>query len=118
MGQGGLWAPTAATTTVLIGIGHFLYQTTHGPSLAAIQNALAPQMRAQAVAFLFFFVNMIGLGLGPVLVGYVSDQAAPQFGDRSLSVALSVAMLGLLGAAIGYLIATRAVHAAAHADHP
>jgi MFS family permease len=115
---GGLWAPTATTTTVLIGIGHFLYQTSHGPSLAAIQNALAPQMRAQAVAFLFFFVNMIGLGLGPVLVGYVSDLAAPQFGDRSLSVALSVAMLGLLGAVLGYLIATRTMHAAAHADNP
>ena len=98
---GALAAPSVPMATALFGIGLFLYQANTGPSLALVQNFIEPQMRAQAVAVLFFCTNMIGLGLGPVVVGYISDVMSKQYSNQSLSVALAIVMLGLLGGSAG-----------------
>ncbi|CAN5562621.1 MFS transporter [soil metagenome] len=43
------------------------------PTLVALQNMVDSRMRATA-AFVFFFVTtLVGVGLGPVLLGFVSD---------------------------------------------
>jgi predicted MFS family arabinose efflux permease len=43
------------------------------PTLVAFQNMVGPKMRATA-AFVFFFVTtMVGVGLGPAVIGFVSD---------------------------------------------
>lgn len=44
-----------------------------GPTYAAAQNLAQPAMRATASALLLFTVNLIGLGLGPLLLGLASD---------------------------------------------
>jgi len=44
------------------------------------------------------------------MVGIVSDLTAASFGQRSLSVALSLSMLVLLGAAIFYYLTGKAMH--------
>ena len=53
-----------------------------GPSIAMCQTIVSPSMRAVASAILFFILNMIGLGLGPVLVGVLSDLYLPFFRCR------------------------------------
>ena len=45
-------------------------------------------MRATSSAILFFIINMIGLGLGPFLIGFLSDQLIPTFGADSLRMAM------------------------------
>ena len=40
------------------------------------------------VLVLFFILNIIGLGLGPWLVGILSDTLAPSFGIESLRYAM------------------------------
>jgi hypothetical protein len=51
-------------------------------------------MRALTSAILFLVLNMIGLGLGPLTVGVLSDFYAGYFGDDSLRYAmLTVALL-------------------------
>jgi hypothetical protein len=45
-------------------------------------------MRAMAAAGLLFIVNLIGLGLGPLSIGMLSDALEPQFGVESLRYAL------------------------------
>jgi len=43
------------------------------PTLVALQNMVGARMRATA-AFVFFFVTtLVGIGLGPVVLGFVSD---------------------------------------------
>ncbi|MCW2392691.1 spinster family MFS transporter [Sphingobium sp. B1D7B] len=43
------------------------------PTLVAFQNMVGPRMRATA-AFVFFFVTtLVGVGLGPALIGFISD---------------------------------------------
>ena len=44
-----------------------------GPVQASVQSVAPPQMRATASAILLLTMNLIGLGLGPVLLGVTSD---------------------------------------------
>jgi|ETNmetMinimDraft_12_1059888.scaffolds.fasta_scaffold28960_2 MFS family permease len=96
------WTENQAIATLLFGLGVFCYQVSHGPGLAIVQIVVPPNARAQAAAMVFFFSNLVGLGMGPVLVGYVSDMNAVRYGDASLSIALSSVMLLLLVAIIWY----------------
>ena len=92
-----LWA-----TSILFGLGIFAYSISHGPGLAVVQVVLTSNLRAQGAAFVFFFSNLIGLGIGPVLVGFISDLGQPRFGEASLNLALAVLMLMLIPAGIWY----------------
>jgi hypothetical protein len=47
-----------------------------GPTFAVSHNLVEPRMRASATALLFLPINLIGLGVGPPLVGWLSDQIA------------------------------------------
>jgi len=98
----GLWVADWMIATALIGLGLFLYQLSHGPGLAIVQTVVEPYRRAQAAAFVFFFSNMLGLGLGPLLVGYISDSASAQYGDQSLTVALTASLFILFAASFMY----------------
>ena len=55
------------------------------------------RMRAMSSAVFYLFLNLIGLGLGPLFIGILSDYLNPQFGQESLRWALS---LGLIMCAI------------------
>ena len=59
-----------------------------GPTFAMTQTLAKPAMRALAAAVLLLIINLVGLGLGPYLVGFVSDQLRPTVGDRSIAYAL------------------------------
>lgn len=61
-----------------------------GPALAMMQGMVRPEMRALASAVIMFIGNLIGLGLGPLFVGIVSDIFADSFGARSLSIGLTL----------------------------
>ena len=70
-----------------------------GPAFAMTQGLVPLRMRATAVALLLFVMNMIGQGMGPQLVGILSDVLRPSLGDDSLRWALmSSAITGSLAA--------------------
>ena len=54
------------------------------PGLALVQNLTPPRSRATAAAILLLMYNIVGLGLGPLFVGMLSDFLRPQLGDDSL----------------------------------
>ena len=62
------------------------------PSYAIAQGLARLRMRAMASAIMLFVVNLIGLGLGPTLVGVLSDALEPRAGARSLRYALLCAL--------------------------
>ena len=78
-----------------------------GPTLSTTHALAAPRMRALASAVLFFIINLIGLGLGPTLVGAVSDWLAPTYGADSLRYALVATFLFNLWSAWHYFMAAR-----------
>jgi MFS family permease len=71
---------------ILLGAVNFLQIMWLGPIAASCQDLVLPRMRGTATAIFFLGTNIIGLGLGPYIVGLVSDVA----GD------LRVAMLSVL----------------------
>lgn len=97
-------------TTLAIG---FLFLTTImintylGPSLAISHTLVPPAMRSLTSAVLFFVLNIIGLGLGPLTAGLLSDYYQPYFGENNLRYAmLTVALLGS-PAVLLYILAAR-----------
>ncbi|WP_119680639.1 spinster family MFS transporter [Indioceanicola profundi] len=65
---------------LVLGIPVMMNSLWYGPIYAAVQGLVRPRSRATAVAVLLFLVNMIGLGLGPLSVGLVSDAFAGSMG--------------------------------------
>jgi predicted MFS family arabinose efflux permease len=55
-----------------------------GPTIAITHSLVNAKMRAFASAILFFVLNLIGLGGGPLVIGMLSDYLQPSFGDLSL----------------------------------
>jgi predicted MFS family arabinose efflux permease len=76
----------------------FLSNFYLGPTLALIQTLSPVNMRAVAAAIKMLCLNLIGLGLGPLIVGFLSDLLTPLYGDSSLRIALaSFTLIGLWG---------------------
>ena len=71
----------------------------YGPTYSAVQGLVRPEARAMAAAVLLFFQNLIGLGLGPLAFGMLSDLIKPTFGEESVRwVLYFAAFLGLIPA--------------------
>ena len=69
-----------------------------GPALAMVQTLSPVHMRAVSSAIMMLCLNLIGLGLGPLLVGVLSDMLEPRYGEDALRVALAYfAVVGLWG---------------------
>jgi MFS family permease len=71
----------------------------YGPTYACVQGLVKPEARAMASAVMLFAQNLIGLGLGPLLFGMMSDAFKPMAGDESVRwVLYGAAWLGLIPA--------------------
>lgn len=70
-----------------------------GPCIATCHSLVSPGMRAMASAILYFVLNLIGLGLGPLTVGILSDLFVDAYGDNNLRYAMASALtIGMAGA--------------------
>jgi len=79
-----------------------------GPTFAITQSMVPPRWRAQASSVLLLVLNLIGLGLGPQFVGWLSDLLEPRYGIESLRYALLwTVSLGALWSAFHYLVGAR-----------
>lgn len=81
----------------------------YGTVLAAVQNVVPATLRSTASALFLFINNLIGLGLGSAVLGFISDKLTQQYGAQSLRYALLSGALFYLAAAIFYLMAARRV---------
>ncbi len=80
-----------------------------GPTIAMAHALVGPRYRALSSSVLFFVLNMIGLGLGPLTVGAISDALAPTMGVNSIRWAImTTALAAFLGAGL-YFNAARYV---------
>ncbi len=78
------------------------------PTVAALSQSLVePRMRATVAGLLFLLSNLVGYGLGPIVVGWVSDVLAPTFGDHSLRYAMLSVLAMTAWAALHFFIASR-----------
>jgi predicted MFS family arabinose efflux permease len=79
-----------------------------GPTFAMTQTLVPPAMRSTASAILLFVLNLIGLGLGPVFAGFLSDTLKPEYGEESIRYSLLIlAVAGNIWSAFHYYLASR-----------
>jgi predicted MFS family arabinose efflux permease len=79
-----------------------------GPTFAVTQSLVRPDARALAAAILLFVINAVGLGLGPLFVGALSDALAPCLGVDAIRWASLITAAGATAwAAAHFAIAAR-----------
>ena len=79
-----LWWTQLSGVLITIALASIVGGLGYGPAWAAIQNIAPVSMRATATAVSLFGASLVGGGLGPLLVGIVSDLLYT--GDGALSL--------------------------------
>lgn len=115
---------TAAVATLGIGVWSIFTPSANGalagvvvfaaavvfwfPTVAALtQSLVAPRMRATVAGLLFVLSNLVGYGIGPILVGTISDLLAPALGEHSLRYAMMAVLSLTAWAAVHFFMASR-----------
>lgn len=79
----------------LVVAGNFIF----GPAFALLQRLVVDEMRAITLAVVMLLANLIGMGIGPQIVGIVSDALMPFVGRDSLRYAMmSMSLVALIAA--------------------
>jgi MFS family permease len=85
-----------------------LGSTYLGPTFALTQTMVPARWRSQASAVLLLVLNLIGLGLGPQFVGWLSDTFSPEYGVESVRYALVwTTSIGALWSTVHYMLSAR-----------
>jgi MFS family permease len=89
----GLLSPSPALAWFLLLIPNALNILWLGPVTTAVQHLVPAPMRATASASFLLINNLIGLGVGPMLIGFLSDQFKARLGTEALRYA-AVSVVG------------------------
>jgi len=95
----GYWADDWRIAVALLILPTILNSAYYGPAYGCVQGLVRPEARAIAASLVVFGQNLIGLGMGPLLFGMLSDWLQPMAGDESVRwVLYGAAWLGLIPA--------------------
>jgi len=95
----GYWAEDWRIAVALLILPTILNSAYYGPAYGCVQGLVRPEARAIAASLVVFGQNLIGLGMGPLLFGVLSDWLQPMAGDDSVRwVLYGAAWLGLIPA--------------------
>ena len=98
----GLLAPSLAVAWPILLVPNALNILWLGPVTTAVQHLVPQRMRATASACFLLINNLIGLGVGPLLIGGLSDALKQSYGAESLRYA-AVACTGFYFVAAGLM---------------
>jgi MFS family permease len=87
---GAIFLQNTYLSLICLGFCASLQSVYLGPSIAVAHSLVPASMRSLTSAVLFLAYNLIGLGLGPLTVGMISDKLAPTLGVESLRWAMSI----------------------------
>ncbi len=84
----------ATSNKYIVVVGNIIVKTLWSfylaPCIAMAHGMVGLRMRAMASAVFYLFLNLIGLGFGPLFIGMASDYLAPEFGQESLRWAMTM----------------------------
>jgi len=113
----GYFAPNLWLAWLLLLIPNALNILWLGPIVTAVQHLVPASMRATASASFLLINNLIGLGIGPWLIGRISDGLKESHGVDALRYAASSCCAFYLLAALLVLFASRSLRADWVEDH-
>ena len=76
-----LWVSSPTLSFISLFFMFLLHGGVAGPYYGLIQNLSPLKLRAFGAALFFFILSMIGVGLGPLYIGALSDFLTPRFGE-------------------------------------
>lgn len=114
----GLLAPNLWLAWPLLLIPNALNILWLGPVTTAVQHLVPRHMRSTASASFLLINNLIGLGVGPLLIGHVSDVLKKSYGAESLRYAAVGCTVFYLVAALLMLLCIKPLRAAWVDDEP
>ena len=79
------------------------------PCIAVTHGMVNIRMRALASAVFLLVLNLIGLGMGPTVIGAISDYLSTSLGTDSLRYALSICIIISVLAAGCYVLASKSI---------
>ncbi len=94
---------------ICYGIHSLLGMSFSAPTFAMTQAVVKVRARALAVAVHLFLVNLVGLGLGPVIIGGMNDMLHESMGNEAIRWTMLLAVLTNAASVAFYFIAARAV---------
>lgn len=100
----------------VIGLQIFVSGLFSSPLLSLVVSLPPVWARATMAAAMFMVMQAVGMGVGPAVVGAISDALRPEYGEGSLRIAMMLSLLMAFPAALMFWLASRyyvADHAAA-----
>ncbi len=88
-----LLANSLEMTLTLYIIGYVLLVSTQGAAISMVQSSVLPSERGTASSISSLSINLLGYGIGPALIGMMSDNWASDYGSMSLSYAVIVTVV-------------------------
>ncbi|QMW03802.1 spinster family MFS transporter [Spirosoma foliorum] len=104
---GALFLENTTYSLICLGLTASLQSLYLGPSIAVAHSLVPSSMRSLTSAILFFVLNLVGLGFGPLVVGMLSDWLTPTLGNESLRWAMSIVIFISFGSTTLFLIASK-----------
>ncbi|MDT9600112.1 spinster family MFS transporter [Sphingosinicella rhizophila] len=109
---GAFLAPSVPLMAGILLIASIVLTGVIPPMFSALHLVCGTSRRAMAVAIAFFFANLIGLGLGPIIAGSLSDWFAQSHGPGDgLRYALMIVMVVFVPSGFFMLRAARTLRA-------
>ena len=85
----------------------FFGPAMYGPVLGVTQSLAKVRMRALAAAVLMLVYSVLGVGLGPLTTGMLSDVLTPTLGEEAIRYAMGLALVGFVGSSVLFLYAAK-----------
>ena len=104
-----IWAPTWQIAMLFLLGPMLMNQAYLAPALTVAQNAVPPAQRTMTGAILLFILNIVGLGVGPVYVGWIADRMEPAHGDQALAYGFAGVIPFVVLTVVAHLAAARSI---------
>lgn len=114
----GLMAPNLWLAWPLLLIPNALNILWLGPVITAVQHLVPSRMRSTASASFLLINNLIGLGVGPYLIGAISDGLKQSYGTEALRYAAVACTVFYLLAGVLMLLCIKHLRASWVEDEP
>lgn len=88
-----LFVPSVHASLLLVSLTALFWSVSNGPVVATAVSFVPARMRATAASLSIFATSVLGFGLGPFCVGFLSDILTPSFGVDGLRYALLAPVL-------------------------
>lgn len=102
-GIGGFLYPSAIGSFALLSVMQFFLMFIVGPAVGALQLVTPNQLRGQISAIYLFVVSIVGFGLGPVIVGALTDYVVGDPTKIGTSLILVILISGPASAGLLFL---------------